>query len=1253
GRIDFQLKVRGFRIEPGEVEAALERHPRVRGAAVVARGERLVAYVVPEGGEGAASSDLRAWLRERLPEYMVPAVVVALDALPLTPTGKTDRAALPAPPEGESGEELVAPRTPTEEILAGVYAEVLRLPRAGAHDDFFALGGHSLLATRVVSRVRAALGVELPLRALFEAPTVAGLAERVEAARREGLGMQAPPLVPVPRDHPLPASFAQQRLWFIQQMEPESAAYNRPYALRLRGALDAAALEGALSALAARHETLRTVFALRDGAPVQVVGPAEPRALPVEELSALPDEEREAELHRRVRDEALLPFDLERGPLMRAGLLRMGHDDHVLLLTLHHVVSDGWSTGILLRELSALYAGSPLPPLPVQYGDFAAWQRSWLSGEALERQLAWWRAKLAGAPPLLELPTDRPRPPVQGPEGGRLAFALPPETGRALRELSRREGATLFMTLLAGWQALLSRYSGQDDVSVGTPIAGRTRLETEGLIGFFVNTLVLRADLSAEPSFRALLAQARETTLGAYAHQDVPFEKLVEELHPERSLTHNPLFQVLFALQNLERGEARLGDLRVEAVGGGAETTQFDLALGMVEEGEGLRGSVSYRTELFDPETVDRMLGHFALLLDRAAAEPDRPLSSLPLLAAAEREEVLVRWNDARLDGPADFCLHQPFEAQAARTPGAVAVVHGAERVTYAALNAASNRVAHHLRRLGVGPETRVAVGLERTPRLLAALLGVLKAGGAYVPLDPAYPRERNALTLEDSGARVLLTEDAVASGLPDAGGAHVVRLDAAAALLAGESEADPPAAAGPENLAYLIYTSGSTGRPKGVAIRHGSAAALLEWSRGVFAPEELAGVLASTSVCFDLSVFEIFLPLAVGGTVVLARNALQLPELPAAGEVTLVNTVPSALTELLRAGALPRSVRTVNLAGEPLPNPLAQDAYRLGHVRRVLNLYGPSEDTTYSTFALVEEGAAAAPSIGRAIAGSQAYLLDRALHPVPVGVAGEVYLGGAGLARGYLGRPDLTAERWLPDPFAAGPGARMYRTGDLARWRRSGVLEFLGRIDHQVKVRGFRIEPGEVQAVLAGHPGVREAVVAARRDQGETRLVGYVVPAEGATPDAAGLRGWMRERLPEHMVPAAWVVLEAFPLTPSGKVDRAALPAPGAASGAGYVAPRTPAEEALVRIWEEVLRRTPVGVHDDFFALGGHSLLVMQVVSRVRTVLGAELPVALLFERPTVAELAPAVEEHSGEPQRSGPIRRADRRSRVLRDPG
>ncbi len=965
------------------------------------------------------------------------------------------------------------------------------------------------------------------------------------------------------------------------------------------------------------------------------------------------EEEREAEMHRRVRDEALLPFDLERGPLMRAGLLRLAPDDHVLLLTLHHVVSDGWSTGILLRELSALYAGSPLPPLPVQYGDFAAWQRSWLSGEALERQLAWWRGKLAGAPPLLELPTDRPRPPVQGPEGGRRAFALPPETGRALRELSRREGATLFMTLLAGWQALLSRYSGQDDVSVGTPIAGRTRLETEGLIGFFVNTLVLRADLSAEPSFRALLAQARETTLGAYAHQDVPFEKLVEELHPERSLTHNPLFQVLFALQNLERGEARLGDLRVEAVGGGAETTQFDLALGMVEDGEGVRGSVSYRTELFDPETVDRMLGHFALLLDRAAAEPDRSLSSLPLLAAAEREEVLVRWNDARLDGPADFCLHQPFEAQAARTPGAVAVVHGAERVTYAALNAGANRVAHHLRRLGVGPETRVAVGLERTPRLLAALLGVLKAGGAYVPLDPAYPRERNALTLEDSGARVLLTEDSVAPGLPDAGGAHVVRLDADAALLAGESEADPPAAAGPENLAYLIYTSGSTGRPKGVAIRHGSAAALLEWSRGVFAPEELAGVLASTSVCFDLSVFEIFLPLAVGGTVVLARNALQLPELPAAGEVTLVNTVPSALAELLRAGALPRSVRTVNLAGEPLPNPLAQDAYRLGHVRRVLNLYGPSEDTTYSTFALVEEGAAAAPSIGRAIAGSQAYLLDRALHPVPVGVAGELYLGGAGLARGYLGRPDLTAERWLPDPFAAGPGARMYRTGDLARWRRSGVLEFLGRIDHQVKVRGFRIEPGEVQAVLAGHPGVREAVVAARRDQGETRLVGYVVPAEGAAPDAAGLRGWMRERLPEHMVPAAWVVLEAFPLTPSGKVDRTALPAPEAAAGAGYTAPRTPVEEALVRIWEEVLRRTPVGVHDDFFALGGHSLLVMQVVSRVRTVLGAELPVALLFERPTVAELAPAVAEHSGEPQRSGPIRRADRRSRVLRDPG
>ncbi|MEW5926454.1 MAG: amino acid adenylation domain-containing protein [Gemmatimonadota bacterium] len=1268
GRVDQQVKVRGFRIEPGEIEAVLLRHPGVRAAAVAAREDagghaRLVGYVVPAAGSAPDAAGLRVYLLERLPEYMVPGAWVLLDALPLTPNGKTDLGALPAPDATASDDGYTAPRTPAEEILAGIWAGVLRAERVGVHDNFFALGGHSLLATRVVSRIRAAFGVEVPLRAVFEAPDLAALAERVDAAVRAGAGMSAPPLVPVPRDRPLPASFAQQRLWFIQQMEPESSAYNIPYALRLRGRLDVDALRRALDALRARHESLRTVFAFQDGMPVQVVEPAGPRPLPVEDLGGLPDDGLAAAAMQLIRAEAATPFDLARGPVLRGRLLRLADDDWGLLLTLHHIVSDGWSSGILMRELSVFYAAfsrgeeARLPALPVQYPDFAAWQRGWLAGDVLERQLSYWRERLAGAPPLLEIPTDRPRPPVQSPRGGHRPFRVSEATTAALRELTLREGGTLFMTLLAAWQALLGRWSGQDDVSVGTPIAGRNRVETEGLIGFFVNTLVLRAGLDGGPSLRALLGQVRETTLGAYAHQDIPFEKLVEELQPERSLSHTPLFQVMFALQNNERGSLELGDLGVEPLAGReGETTHFDLSMGIVEAGARLVGEISYRAELFDAGTVDRMLGHYVALLERAAAEPDRPLAELPILADAEREEVLVRWQGAAGGSPAGLCIHDLAAAQARRTPDAVALVAGDVRVTFAELYRESGRIAAFLRSAGVGPETRVGVYLERSPLMVAALLGTLRAGGTYVPLDPAYPRERTAATLEDSAARVVLTQESLAGALPPGHAAEVVRLDADAHRFPPAGEEDGARApADPENAAYLIYTSGSTGRPKGVVIRHRSAVAMLAWAAERFGAEERAGLLASTSIAFDISVFEIFLPLTAGGTVVLARNVLQLPELGEAAGVTLVNTVPSAWAELLRLGAIPASVRTVNLAGEPVSAMLARDTWALGHVRRVVNLYGPSEDTTYSTWAELERGDEATPPIGRPLHDTRFYVLDRALQPVPRGARGELYVAGDGLARGYLDRPGLTAERWLPDPFGA-PGERMYRTGDLGRLRPDGQLEYSGRADQQVKVRGFRIEPGEIETLLRGHPGVAEAVVAAREDvPGDRRLVGYVVPAAGAAaPAEAELRGWLRERLPEHMVPTAFVALETLPLTPSGKTDRRALPAPEhRESAAGYVAPRSETEEGLVKIWEEVLRRSPVGVHDNFFDLGGHSLLVMQVVARVRTTFGVELPIPALFEQPTVAGLAAALAERQAAPRRTGPIKRADRSGRTLRGPG
>ncbi|MET0398828.1 MAG: condensation domain-containing protein, partial [Longimicrobiaceae bacterium] len=820
GRTDFQVKVRGFRIEPGEIEAALQRHEGVAAAVVVARADatgdtRLVAYVVPAGGEVAAAG-LRAHLRAHLPEYMVPSALVTLAELPLTSSGKLDRRALPAPESGDAAGEYLAPRTPDEEILAGIYADVLRVERVGVEDGFFELGGHSLLATRVVSRVRQAFGVELPLRALFEAPTVGALAARIDALRGEDAGPQAPPLVPVPRDgSPLPLSFAQQRLWFIDQLEPGSAAYNMPFALRLRGPFDPAVLERSLAEIVRRHEALRTVFATVDGEPVQVVRGSATVALPVTDLRDLPEAQREAEVLRLASAEAARPFDLAAGPLLRASAVRLADAEWAVLFTLHHIVSDGWSMGVLVRELSALYEEAELPALPVQYADYAAWQRAWLTGDVLEARLAFWREQLGGSPPLLELPTDHPRPQAQDPRGGSVGIHLPADVARELRALSRREGATTFMTLLAAWQLLLARYAGVEDVSVGTPIAGRTRMETEPLIGFFVNTLVLRTDLSGEPTFAELLARVRETTLGAYQHQDVPFERLVEELAPERTLAHTPLFQAMLVLRNDDPGELRMGGLDVEPLGAGAEgIAKFDLTLGLAADEQGIGGSLTYRAELWERATMERMAGHFARLLEALVADPALVAADAAFLGDGEREQLLVEWTDTRAGDPAGELVHDLVAAQARRTPDVVALVHGGEATTYAELDAAASRLAHLLRRRGVGPESRVGVFLERRPELAAALLGVLRAGGAYVPLDPAYPRGRLGWMIEDAGVALVLTTTRLADRVP---GAPVLALDAAAAELAAEPAAAPESGVGPENLSHVIFTSGSTGRPKGV----------------------------------------------------------------------------------------------------------------------------------------------------------------------------------------------------------------------------------------------------------------------------------------------------------------------------------------------------------------------------------------------------------------------------------------------------
>ncbi|MET0399501.1 MAG: amino acid adenylation domain-containing protein, partial [Longimicrobiaceae bacterium] len=1028
----------------------------------------------------------------------------------------------------------------------------------------------------------------------------------------------------------LPLSFAQQRLWFIHQFAPESAAYNMPHPLRLRGALDVGALRRSLEALVARHEALRTIFAVVDGEPVQVVDDRVDLRLPVADLSGLAADARDAETRRLIGEETLRPFDLARGPLIRALLVRAGAEEHAVLFTLHHIVADGWSLGVLVREVSALYGAfsrgeAPrLAALPIQYGDYAAWQRAWLSGEALERQVGWWRERLAGAPPLLEVPTDRPRPMVMSEVGASQPFALSAEVSAALAELSRREGATLFMTLLAGWQALLSRWSGQDDVVVGTPLAGRTRLETEGLIGMFVNTLALRTELRDGTDFRALLGQVRETTLGAYAHQEVPFEKLVEELRVERSLRWTPIFQSVLALQNAERGELEMGAVEVEPLSREEETAKFDLHLNMAERGGRLHGVLSYRAALWEPATVGRMTEHLRVLLEGIAAAPERPVAELPLMPAEERAQVLEGWRAAGRDYPAGEVVCDLLEAQSRRSPAAPALSFRGETITYGELDRWSNRLANHLRGLGVGPETRVGVCLARTPELVVALVAVLKAGGAYVPLDPAYPRERLGYMQEDAGVSLVLSTTLLAGVLP--AGTPVLALDAARAAVEAESDAAPRSGVLPDNLSHVIFTSGSTGRPKGVMIRQSSTVVLLRWLREIVTDEERGAVLFSTSINFDVSVAEVFGTLAWGGKLVMVESALELATVEE--PVVYASMVPTAAAELLRMRGIPPGVRTLNLGGEPLPGVLAQALYALGTVEKVGNLYGPTEDTTYSTYSIVERGGSQV-FVGRPVADTRAMVLDARLEPVPLGVVGELYLAGGGLARGYAARPDLTAERFLPDPFGE-PGSRMYRVMDRVRRTPGGELEYFGRTDFQVKVRGYRIEPGDVEAALLSHPGVAEAVAVVREDApGERRIVAYVVaPADRPVPGAGELRTHLREHLPEYMVPAAFVALERLPLTPNGKLDRRALPAPGGpAAEREYVAPRTAAEELLARVFGEVLGLERVGVHDHFFDLGGHSLLATRVVSRVREVFGVELPLRTVFEHPTVAELAPQME--------------------------
>jgi amino acid adenylation domain-containing protein len=1229
GRRDHQVKVRGFRIELGDIEAALARHPGIASAVVVDRrdpdapGEaRLVAYAVPRSGmqpAGPWAAELRGFLGRVLPAYMVPSAFVVLDSLPLTPTGKLDRRALPAPNQGGSGPlgPWIAPRTPVEEVLCGIWAQAFGLERVSAGDDFFDLGGHSLLATQLISRIRETFGRELPLRALFDAPVLSDLARVVEDALAARDGAAAPPLAPYPR--PLlevPLSFAQQRLWFLDRLEPESPLYNVPVSLRLGGPLAVPALGAACGEVVRRHEALRTVFREVDGRPRQEVVDPRPVPLPVLDLAGLPTGSREAEAARLARAEARRPFDLGRGPLLRLALLRLAPGDHRLLGVFHHIAADGWSMGIFLRETADLYraalTGEPsrLPPLLVQYADFTLWQRGWLAGEALEGQLAFWRGQLADVP-ALALPTDRPRPAVPAYRGGRVQLSLDPALAAEVGALGRREGATLFMIALAAFSAVLGRWSGQDALAVGTPIAGRTRLELEPLIGFFVNTLALPADLAGDPAGRELLGRCREAALAAYTHQDLPFEKLVEALHPERERARAPLFQVLLAVQNTPLPDLTLPGLTLTPVEVEAGTARFDLTLTLAEGPAGIAGWLEHDAHLFDRATARRLTGHLEAVLRALAADPGRRLGDLPLLDAGERHQLLREWaQPAGAEGPGTPEIMDLIAAQARRAPCAVAVAQGEREVTYGDLVAGAERLARNLRDRGVGPEVPVAIHLRKSPEAIVAILAVLRAGGAYVPLDPAYPEERLAWVTADSRAALTLDEKDFASG----GGGHG----------AGGLPAVPPAVP-----AYVLYTSGSTGRPKGVIVtRANLLVSTLARLEGYTAP--VSSFLILPSLAFDSSVAGLFWTLCQGGTLVLpeegeAADPDRLARLVAERRVSHWLSIPSLYALLLDAagsGQL-RSLAAVIVAGEPCPDGLpGRHAAALPGVP-LLNEYGPTEGTVWATAGELAVGEPV--TIGRPIAGARVLLLDRALRPSPAGVPGELFLGGGGLARGYLGRPDLTAERFVPDPLSLVPGARLYRTGDRARWLPDGRLDLLGRIDDQVKVRGFRIEPGEIEAALERCLGVRQAAVVTRDlPTGDRRLVGCVAGAGDLDPEA--LRDHLFGQLPFHMVPPEMVVLTELPLSPNGKVDRPALKrllAGCPVSPRSTTPPTDATEKCLAAIWEELLGVPEVGREDGFFDLGGHSLLAVQLVARVETELGRRLPVAALFRGTTLASLA------------------------------
>jgi amino acid adenylation domain-containing protein len=1259
GRIDQQVKLRGFRIELGEIETALQLQRGIQQAIVIVRedagNQRLVAYLLIAQEAFPGLETLRIALKDKLPDYMIPAAFVFLDTFPLSPSGKIDRRALPVPATQQSRYDnaFVAPRDPVEEMLALIWADLLNVQQISVYDNFFEIGGHSLLAMQVVSHIRQTLQVEISILNLFEAPTIAGLAYHIHDQLQVKQATSVPELAPADRIDELPASFAQRSQWFLHELDPLSTAYNEPLIVRLDGPFAFDAFKRSLEMLVQRHETLRTTFDSRDGQAIQVIAPQLSLAVPIIDLSNMADTAREEQILRLTQQELHTHFDLIMGPLMRVRLLRLGELSHVLLITCHHIISDGWSVGILLRDLTVLYQSQvhdkliPLPELPVQYADYTLWQLQWLQDEVLQNHLNYWQQQLVNAPDLVTLPPDRPRPAIQTTNGAQQKILLPAKLLEDLKSLSQQEGVTLYMTLLAAFQVILMRSSDQHDIVVGTPVANRSRREIEDLIGFFVNTLALRVDLSDNPGFRNLLARVREITLQAYAHQDLPFEKVVEFLPIERSLSYSPIFQAMFVMQSMSLSTRQTDDLswipaRIEST-----SAKFDLTFTVQEAEQGLWTSVEYNTDLYNQSTINRLLTHWQGLLSSIVQDADQAIDLLPMLSDSEREQILVTWNDTVVEYPEYWALHQLVEQQVERSPEAVAIFFEEQQITYRELNWRANQLAHRLDTLGVGPDVLVGVCMERSVELVIAVLAILKAGGAYVPLDPTYPQDRLAYMITDAQVSLVLTHTRVSQSIV-ALGIELLSLDTDELFTTDWDGNNLNKSVNMENLAYLIYTSGSTGKPKGAMNSHRNIFNQLMWrQRASCRIDNHDRILQKTPFSFDVSVWELFWPLLAGASLVVARPEGQrdpayLKAVMIEHAITTMHFVPAMLQVFLMEADLKSCahLRQVMSGGEALiPELQAHFFARFPSHVRLYNMYGPAEAAIDVTaWECQREGAQRHIPIGYAIANTQLYILDAMLQPVPIGMSGELYIGGMSLARGYHQRPDLTAERFIPNPLSSEPGARFYRTGDLARYRGDGAIEYIGRADYQVKLRGFRIEPGEIEAVLLQQPTIQQAITLIHKDvSGNQFLVAYLI-STGEQLSGEGLRTALKEVLPDYMVPTAFVYIDAFPLTPSGKVHRQALPAPDMSrtdiEDDSYVAPTEIIHYQLLNIWEELQTVRPIGIRDNFFHLGGHSLLAARLIARIEQVFGTKISLSTLFAGPTIEDLTRVLQEQT----QSGP---------------